>query len=295
MTIASMTGFARAQGSRGDIRWAWELRSVNGRNLDLKLRVPAGFDALEQGAREAVTKALARGNLQATLTLDRLRRAPEIRVDAAALGALAAAATEAARTHGLAPPTIDGLLSVKGVVEVVEPTDSEEERAGLFSALAASFAAALAALLASRATEGARLAGILEGHLGAIATLSATAREHPSRAPDAIRARLADQLKALLDTSTALDPQRLAQEAALIATRIDVREEVDRLDAHVAHARRLLTEGGAVGRKLDFLAQEFVREANTLCSKANDRGVTEIGLALKTVIEQLREQVQNVE
>jgi uncharacterized protein (TIGR00255 family) len=295
MSIASMTGFARVQGHHGDVRWAWELRSVNGRNLDLKLRLPFGSEALEPALREAATKRLARGNVQATLTVDRPRRPPEIRIDTAVLAALAAAASDAARLHGLAPPTADGLLSVKGVVDLVEPVESEEAQAGLSSALAAGYAEALDALCRARADEGVRLAGVLEGHLAAITALTAAARSHPSRQPEAIRTRLADQIAALLDASSALDPQRLAQEAALVATRIDVREEVDRLNAHVAHARRLIAEGGAAGRKLDFLAQEFNREANTLCSKANDREVTEIGLSLKTVIDQLREQVQNVE
>lgn len=295
MSIASMTGFARVQGHQGDVRWAWELRSVNGRNLDLKLRLPIGSETLEPTLREAATRRLARGNVQAALTLDRPRRPPEIRIDTTMLAALAAAASDAARAHGLAPPTADGLLAIKGVVDVVEPAESEEAQASLSAALATGYAQALEALCQARADEGLRLAGVLEGHLAAISALAATARSHPSRRSEAIRTRLADQVAALLDASPALDPQRLAQEAALIATRIDVREEVDRLDAHVAHARRLIAEGGAAGRKLDFLAQEFNREANTLCSKANDREVTEIGLSLKTVIDQLREQVQNVE
>ncbi|GLK76897.1 hypothetical protein GCM10008171_21510 [Methylopila jiangsuensis] len=296
MAIASMTGFARVAGGVGDVRWTWEIRSVNAKGLDLRLRTPPGFDALEPQARALAAARLHRGTLHASLALERAARPTEVRVNEAALAAvLAAAAAIRARAPEIAPPSVDGLLAQRGVVEVVETQETPEQRAALDAAALADFGRALDALSAMRAAEGAALAAVLGERLATIAALAAQADACPARRPEAIRARLAEQVAALLGASPQLDPDRLHQEAALLAARADVREELDRLAAHVEAARALIAEGGPVGRRLDFLAQEFGRESNTLSAKSNDRSLTAIGLELKAVVEQFREQVQNVE
>ena len=291
-----MTGFARRAGTHTDATFAWELRGVNGRGLDVRLRTPPGSEAIEAGARERIMARLKRGNIQASLVLERVGRTSEARVDLALLGRLAEAAKAASAAHGLAPPTIDGLMAVRGVVDTVAVGESEEARAALDRAVLATLDEAIADFLATREREGAALAAILAGHLDRIAGLVADIAALPQRKPEAIRARLAEQVAALIEASNAtLDRDRLHQEAALLATKGDVAEELDRLEAHVAHARALLAEGGAIGRKLDFLAQEFNREANTTCSKSGDRATTALGLDLKATIEQMREQIQNLE
>ncbi|MFN3687106.1 MAG: YicC/YloC family endoribonuclease [Salinarimonas sp.] len=294
MTIASMTGFARVAGTTGPYAWAFEAKAVNGRGLEIRLRVPPGYDAIGEAARRALAQRLGRGQIQLSLTLTRASRSARARLDVEALESLVAALKAVRLPDGIAPATLDGLLAVRGIVEIEEGDDSD-----LAAALEADLAAALPelaeALVGARAGEGAALESVIRGQIDAIASLVAQAEAHPGRAPEAIRARLSAQVAALLETGTALDPDRLHQEAVLIATRADIREELDRLAAHVEQARALLDEGGVVGRKLDFLAQEFGREANTLCAKANDVGLSRIGLSLKAAVEQLREQVQNVE
>jgi len=296
MALSSMTGFARAEGTFGAWRWAWELRSVNARGLDLRLRVPAGFEDIDAAARAEAAKALARGSISGGLTLKRDERVGAYRINTALLDRLAEAAAAYAGRPGLAPARVDGLLAVKGVVEPVEAgsDEVEEERAPLVAALLAGFGAALAELGRARTQEGARLAAVVRAQVDRIEALTLAAEAVPGRDPEAVAARLAAQVRALVTTGE-LDVQRLHQEAVLLATRADVREELDRLLAHVAQARGLLAAGGPAGRRLDFLAQEFNREANTLCSKSNDAELTRIGLELKTVVDQLREQVQNVE
>ena len=296
MVLASMTGFARAPGGEGAARWTWELRSVNAKGLDLRFRVPPGCEGVEQAARGEAAARLKRGAVQASLTLDRSAGRAEVRINQDALQAiLAAAAAVAAHVPGAAPPTVDGLLTQRGVVEFVEAEESPEERAQFEAAVLEDFRKALDALAAARASEGAALAVTLEQRLATIAELTMRADACPGRAPEAVRRKLAEQVAALVGTGVGLDPDRLHQEAALLATKADVREELDRLAAHVEAARALIAEGGAVGRRLDFLSQEFSREANTLCAKSNDRSLTAIGLELKAVVEQFREQVQNVE
>lgn len=295
MPIASMTGFARIRGSLGDTQWAWELKSVNGRGLDVRLRAPPGFDGLEGAVREAVGRVMARGSVQAQLTIDRPLRPPQVRVNESVLQALLAAAEAVRQRTGAPPATVDGLFAVRGVVEVIDAAETEAERVALQASVLDGVKEAARALVAMRRHEGQTLADIIGRQLETISGLVARAETLPARQPAAIRARLEEQVKALLDTGAGFDTDRLHQEAILIATKADVREEIDRLQAHVAHAHRLLAEDGAIGRKLDFLAQEFNREANTLCSKSNDRELTEIGLSLKTTIDQLREQIQNVE
>ena len=295
MTLASMTGFARASGAHGDLRWAWELKSVNSKGLDLRFRLPPGRDVLEPQIRQAVTKALSRGNVTINLTIQREGAAPQIRVNEEVLAAVVATSRELAKKIEAQPPTLDGILAIKGVMEVIETEESEAEREAANTALLKGFEAALKDLVAMRGREGGVIGGVLSDRIGEIEKFTKAAEASPSRSVDAIRARLGEQVKELLAASSTLDPERLHQEAALLAAKADVREELDRLNAHVGAARALLENGGSVGRKLDFLAQEFNREANTLCSKSNDVSLTAIGLELKTAVDQFREQVQNIE
>ncbi len=295
MSLHSMTGFARLDGSACGQRWTWELRSVNGKGLDVRLRLPPGLDRLEIPAKTRIADRLTRGNVQVSLSLTRETATTTLKVNEEMLTAVLAAMNRIADRIDAAAPTLDGILSIKGVLESAEVEDDETTRTALDAALLDGLTTAVDGLIAARASEGVAVARILTGHVDEIARLTAAAEACPARRPEAIRARLAEQVAALMDQVPALDPQRLHQEAVLIATRADIREELDRLVAHVAEARRLIANGGAVGRRLDFLAQEFNREANTLCSKANDRELTSIGLDLKAVVDQLREQIQNIE
>ncbi len=292
--LASMTGFARTDGVAAGLSWAWELRSVNGRGLDLRLRLPPGWDAIEPALREAAGKALRRGNVAATLTVKR-EQEPRLTPDPAALEqALALVLALQARIPGSPPPRAEALLALPGVLRpAAEPEETRTEAAA--AALRAGFAAALDALVAARAAEGARLAATLTGMLDEIAALRETAAAQAADQPAQQRARLMENLAALLRETPSLPEDRIAQEVALLAARSDVREELDRLDSHIAAARALLAEGTAVGRRFDFLVQEFNREANTLCSKSAATALTATGLKLKAAIEQLREQVQNIE
>jgi uncharacterized protein (TIGR00255 family) len=295
MALTSMTGFARAHGISGSYAWAWELKSVNGKGLDLRLRMPSGWDAIEAPVRARAAERLARGSIQATLTVDRSGVAPVVRINAGVLDAILTTLRQLAPRIDAGPPSLDGLLSLKGVMEVSDLEENEDERRAAETAAIAGFGEAVAALSEMRQSEGAALARILTSRLDEIAALAQRAEQAPGRRVEAIRARLAEQVAALLAQSDRFDPDRLHQEAILLATKADVREELDRLAAHVAQARQLIGGSGAVGRRLDFLAQELNREANTLCAKANDVELTNIGLELKAAVEQFREQVQNVE
>ncbi|SDE09835.1 TIGR00255 family protein [Belnapia rosea] len=297
-TLMSMTGFARESGVLADgTGFVWELRSVNGRGLDLRLRLPNGQDALEPALREGLGKRLKRGNVSATLSLKREER-PRLTVDPVALdGALALALDLAARIPGSAPPRPEALLALPGVMrsEVPEPDEALEEAKR--AELATAWGRALEGLVAARRAEGAKLLDILAGLLDEIAILREAAASAAADQPEAQRRRMLDQLSALLgEGGTARVPEeRLAQEVALLAQKSDVREELDRLGAHIEAARALLKAGEGAGRKLDFLTQEFVREANTLCSKSASVPLTRIGLDLKAAIERLKEQAANVE
>lgn len=298
--LASMTGFARDSGSLPDgSSFVWELRSVNGRGLDVRLRLPPGLDVLEAPLREAVGRRLKRGNLNATLTLKREDRAPRLTPDPVALEAAIALVLEvSARLPGAMVPTAEAVLSLPGVLraEVSEPDEAAEEAKR--KTLAASFAVALDGLVAARAREGAQLSKILETLLGEIAALRDAAAVEAAGQPAAQRARLLENLANLLgegDVRARVPEERLAQEVAMLAQRSDVREELDRLSAHITEARSLLASGAAIGRKMEFLTQEFVREANTLCSKSASVALTRVGLELKAAIERLREQAANVE
>jgi len=299
MSIASMTGFAREGGTLPDgASFVWEMRSVNGRGLDLRLRLPNGLDGLESALRESATKRLRRGNVSATLTVKREDRAPRLTPDPAALDQAIALAQSVAARLGAPAPRAEAILALPGVLraEVAEVEEGAEEarRAALMTA----FDAALSGLVASRAGEGAQLARILATLLDEIEALREAAATEAATQPDAQRQRLMENLSRLLDGGDArarIPEERLAAEVALLAQRSDVREELDRLSAHVAEARRLLGSAEAIGRKLEFLTQEFVREANTLCSKSASVGLTRLGLDLKAAIERLREQAANVE
>jgi uncharacterized protein (TIGR00255 family) len=294
MTLKSMTGFARRDGSAGGVSWHWEIRSVNGRGLEVRLRIPPGYEALEMPAREAVGKLLARGNVSANLSVRRDAVQGQLRLNEAALAQVLDAAERVRQLTGAGPASVEGLLAIKGVLEA---GDDEEQAASaaLHAAMLQSLTEAVAALAAARASEGARLADVIAAQLGEIESLVGVVEVSPARTPDAIGRRLKETIARVIDGDNGLDPARLHQEAVLLATRADVEEELRRLRVHIAAARDLLAEKGAVGRKFDFLAQEFNREANTLCSKSNDTEITRAGLALKVLIDQMREQVQNIE
>ncbi len=297
MSLASMTGFARAPGETGPVRWTWELRSVNGKSLDLRIRIPSGLEALEPKIRERCGKVLRRGNVTIGLAMQRDQSEQKLQVNEAALDAvLATIDLLKQRVPDLAPPSLDGILSQKGVFELKEPEDDEAAQAALHSALLTTLDAALIDLVDMRHTEGHAISTVVRGQIDRIAELTQAAETLPARQPEQIRARLQKLVADLTDVSDgALEPQRLHQEAVILATKADIREELDRLHAHVAAVRELMDSGGAIGRRLDFLAQEFNREANTLCSKSNDVELTAIGLDLKSVIDQMREQIQNLE
>jgi len=290
-----MTGFARAEDREPMLAWAWEARSVNGKGLDVRLRRPAGREALEAQARADAAAAFRRGNVTLTLTVAREAAGARLAVNRAALAELVAEALAVARQNGLPPPSIGALLAVRGVVEPIEPVEDEETRTARETAIRVTLGRTLKALAATRREEGARLAAVLTAQLDRIAALREAAAQNAATQPEAIRTRLRAQVAELLAASPALSEERLAQEAALLATKADIREELDRLAAHIASAREMLRSGEAVGRRLDFLCQELNREANTLCSKSADIALTRIGLDLKATIEQFREQVQNVE
>jgi uncharacterized protein (TIGR00255 family) len=290
-----MTGFARASGASGPYRWSFELKSVNAKGLDLRLRVPPGFDRIEVEARARLGRALARGTCLATLSANREGATLQVRVNTPALTAIVSAVREAAEGMGLAPPTLDGILAIRGIVDVVESGDDEAMLAAACAGALAALDEAIGSLIAARHAEGAALAAILSERLASIAALTQAADESPARRPEAIAMRLAQSVAALLEAGHGFDENRLYQEAVLLAAKADIREELDRLKTHVEAARDLIRNGGPVGRRLDFLAQELAREANTLCAKANDVTLTAIGLDLRAQIEQLREQIQNIE
>jgi uncharacterized protein (TIGR00255 family) len=295
MALSSMTGFARGHGVSGPYAWAWEVKSVNGKGLDVRLRLPPGWDAIEARVRAKAAEALARGSIQASLAVERTGVLPVVRINTGVLEAILTTLRQIAPRLEASPPSLDGLLSLKGVMEVADAEEREEDRHSAESAASAGFAEAISALVEMRRREGAALARVLAARLNKIAALAQRAELAPGRRPEAIRARLAEHIATLLAQSERFDSDRLHQEAILIATKADIREELARLAAHVAQARLLIEQGGPVGRRLDFLAQELNREANTLCAKANDVELTNIGMELKATVEQFREQVQNVE
>ncbi|MBQ8103469.1 MAG: YicC family protein [Afipia sp.] len=295
MALSSMTGFARSHGTSGPYAFEWELKSVNAKGFDFRLRLPVGWDDIEVTARKRATELLSRGTVYANLTVKRTGAASIVRINEDVLASILKVASEiSARTDAVAP-SVDGLLGIKGVIEVAEPESDEAEMQAARAAVLASFEQALQSLIDMRKREGVALGQILAQRMDEIESLTKRAEAAPGRKPEAIRARLAEQVAALLETSDRFDADRLNQEAILIAAKADIREELDRIVSHIAQARELLGKGGAVGRRLDFLAQEFNREVNTTCSKSNDIELTNTGLEMKGVVEQFREQVQNLE
>jgi len=295
MALSSMTGFARSQGTSGPYAWAWELKSVNAKGFDLRLRMPPGWDAVDPPVRARAAEALARGTVYGNLTIERQGVAPTVKINELVLNAVLDAIEQLKGRIGAAPPSIEGILGLKGIIEVSEVEETPDERLRADAAVVGGFAAALGDLIKARREEGAALDRALTARLDEIAALTARADAAPGRQPEAIRKRLAQQIETLLEASGRLDSDRLHQEAVLLASKADIREELDRLTVHIAQAKKLLAGGGPVGRRLDFLAQELNRESNTLCAKASDVELTNIGLELKAVVEQFREQVQNLE
>ena len=290
-----MTGFAHGDGMHGDTSWHWEARSVNGRTLDLRFRLPTGFEALEIRARGLAQEKLARGNCTINLWVRRETGRAEIRLNETALRQAEAVAERARDLTGLKHARLDTLLGIRGVVETAEAEESEEALAALHLAMIASLAGTLDELVRARSGEGERLQAVIEKQLKTIARLIEIAAAAAAQQPAAIATRLAELVARLSEASATLDPERLHQEALLLAARADIQEELDRLRAHVAAANELIASGQPVGRKFDFLAQEFNREVNTCCSKSNDLELTQTGLEMKNVVEQFREQVQNLE
>ena len=295
MALSSMTGFARSHGASGPYTFEWELKSVNAKGLDLRLRLPQGWDELEAFARKRAGEILSRGTVYANLNVKRTSSASTVRVNEEVLASIVRVAGALAGKLDAVAPSIDGLLAIKGVIEIVEPESDEAEDKVARDAAAAAFDQALRDLVDMRRREGVSLGQILSQRIDEIERLASKAEAAPGRKPDAIKARLAEQVAALLESSDRFDPDRLNQEALLVATKADIREELDRITSHVSQAREMIARGGPVGRRLDFLAQEFHREVNTCCSKSNDIELTNTGLELKGVVEQFREQVQNLE
>lgn len=295
MPLKSMTGFARNDGVHGETSWYWEVRSVNGRSLDLRLRLPTGLERLEPAVRTKCQDRLSRGNCTINLGTKSRTGQMEIRLNEAALTEALAVADRAKEISGLKPARLDTLLGMRGVVEVAEAEESAQEREAIGKALLAGLEGALDQLVAARVAEGRRLQEIVEKQLASIEALVAQATAAMARQPETLAERLREQVARLDEAGASLDPERLHQEALLLAAKADIKEELDRLLAHVAAARDLIAGGEPAGRKLEFLAQEFNREANTTCSKAADIEISRIGLELKSVIDQLREQVQNIE
>lgn len=295
MPLSSMTGFARREGDHEKFHWAWEIRSVNSRNLDVRARMPNGFDQLEGEVRKRLAARFKRGSLQVGLHIKRHLAAAEMVVNEAALDQVLGAIRLVEAKIDVAAPRVDGILSLRGVLETVEAVESEEERAEQIAALLAGFDETVSALVEARGAEGAAMEAVLAGQVDQIAALTGEAATLAKKTPEKLRTRLMDQLDELLKGNSGLPEERLAQEIAVLVSKADIREELDRLRAHCEAAKDLIAASEPVGRKLDFLTQEFNRESNTLCSKASDVALTRIGLELKSVVEQMREQVQNIE
>ena len=299
MALISMTGFASSKGSNGDYEWVFEVKSVNGKGLDVRTRLPHGLESMELELRKLATKYFRRGNLQLNLQLNREQGDAILEVNEAALEAVLKVVEPLQKRLGAPPIHVENLLNLRGILETAEPQEDEAAIAGRNEALIKSANEVFAALAEMRAQEGQRIEKVISEQVAKIESLTIAARDCPDRQPQALKARFVEQIEKLLEASDGLDPDRLHAEAIIIATKADVQEELDRLFAHVEAARELIADGATikegVGRKLDFLAQEFNREANTLCSKASSKALSHIGLDMKTTIDQLREQVQNIE
>jgi uncharacterized protein (TIGR00255 family) len=295
MALSSMTGFARSHGASGPYAFEWELKSVNAKGFDLRMRLPSGWDELEAYAKRRAGEVLSRGTVYANLNVKRTSAASTVRINEEVLASIVKMAGVLAGRIDAVAPSIDGLLAIKGVIEVAEPESNEAEDEAARAAAAAAFDQALLDLVEMRQREGVTLGQILSQRMDEIERLTKRAEAAPGRKPEAIKSRLAEQIAALLETSDRFEMDRLNQEALLIAAKADIREELDRIASHISQVREMIGKGGPVGRRLDFLAQEFNREVNTCCSKSNDLELTNTGMEMKNVVEQFREQVQNLE
>src|SRR5690348_10823514 len=295
MALSSMTGFARSHGASGPYTFEWELKSVNAKGFDLRLRLPPGWDELEAHAKKRAGDVLARGTVYANFNVKRANALSTVRINEDVLASVVKVAHQLAGKIDAVAPSIDGLLGIKGVIEVVEPETNEDEDNAAKAAAGAAFDQALLDLIEMRQREGATLGQILSQRMDEMERLAKKAEAAPGRKAEAIKARLVEQIAALLEASDRFDADRLNQEALLIAAKADIREELDRIASHISQTREMIAKGGPIGRRLDFLAQEFNREVNTCCSKSNDLELTNTGLAMKNVVEQFREQVQNLE
>ena len=296
MSVHSMTGYARTEGYNEHCSWTWEVRGVNGKGLDVRCRVPGGFETLDVTARDRAKKCLRRGNITLSLSIEWVRKGEAFVINEAALKNYVDLLPQLSRqVPDASPVTMDGLLSLKGVIEPSDQSLSDDTQKGLEIFLLKDLDETLVALQTMRDEEGARLGDVLNQQVDTIASLCQAAAKVAAFRPDAIRKRLKKQVEVLLEDVPTLSAERLEQEAALLMTKADISEELDRLSAHVAAAQDLLKQDSSIGRKLDFLCQEFNREANTLCSKSGDVELTRIGLDMKVMIEQFREQVQNIE
>jgi uncharacterized protein (TIGR00255 family) len=295
MALASMTGFARASGELNGDTWTWEIKSVNGRGLDIRARLAPGYDNIEQKIRTFIAEHVSRGQLSVNLQLHTGTREQTVHINQQALDAVIAAAGELQRDHIAIAPSADGLLALRGVLELKDLAEDESMREAREIALLSSLQQAVLDFVKDRRSEGKKLTAVISAQLKDIASLISQAADLASTQPAMLRDRLEEKISTLLADRADLPEERLVQEAAMLAVKADIREELDRLQAHVTAAAELIEVGGPVGRRFDFLAQEFNREANTLCSKSTDTELTQIGLQLKTVIDQFREQVQNLE
>ncbi|MBP1860749.1 YicC/YloC family endoribonuclease [Rhizobium herbae] len=295
MPLQSMTGFARREGTSGRYRWAWELRSVNGKGLDLRLRLPTGTEHLETEVRKLAAESFSRGNMQVNLSVSASEAGVETVVNQNALAAVLSLREQLRDVIDPAPLRLDTLLSIRGIVDFREPEEREGERAARDADLLSGLRLALSDMTSMRESEGSALYGVLLEQVDRIELLAREIEADPSRSVTSITIRLASQVALVMDGGSMVDQDRLYGEVALLAAKADIREEIDRLRTHVTAARDLLKKGGPVGRKLDFLSQEFNRESNTICSKSNAATVTAAGIELKVVIDQFREQVQNLE
>jgi uncharacterized protein (TIGR00255 family) len=294
MALSSMTGFARTSFEVDGAKYSWELKSVNARGMEIRLRLPPGLDHLETDIRAMARGVIARGNCFFVLQKEGDAGRARLTLNEETLALVVAAARRLSDVEGIAKPTADGLLAIPGVLQdgsTVEEGEAAERRDG---SILKALEEAISALAKSRLEEGARLAAVLDDQLATIARMVDEADGVSTEAPELLKARIRDQVALLTEEANGLSPERLHQEALLAATRADVREELDRLRSHIVSVRDLIKSGGTVGRRLDFLAQEFNREANTLCSKAFDNRLTTIGVELKATIDQFREQVQNL-
>ncbi len=295
MSLSSMTGFARAHGAQGAWRWHWEVRSVNARGLDFRVRMPEGFESLEQPTRLLAAERFTRGSMTATLSVDAGQARGAVRVNEEALGQVLSILRALEGNVRAEPPRLDGILSLRGVLEVQQDELSETELATRDAAILSSLTQALDALLLARRDEGARLNGFLSAQIETLSGLREQAATLILSQPEQLQARLKAAIAQVDNGQAIVSQERIAQEVAMLLVKADIREELDRLKAHLSQARDLLAARGAQGRRLDFLSQELNREANTLCSKSSDIHLTRIGLEMKAIIDQFREQVQNVE